>query len=396
MRVLFSFPHRIGADRICGIAWHQVEGLQAAGADVTVFTGSVHKSLPEGVRVHSTLAWNNFRIPYRLIGSRRAFALHDRIVARHLRKIGKQFDAIHTWPLGSLATLEAAAELGIPTFLERCNAHTRFAYDVVLKECERLGVTLPPDHEHAFKPDVLAREEAEYNKATYLLCPSDFVVRSFLDEGYAADKLLRHIYGVDEKVFHPAREISKLDRGLTMISVGVCAVRKGLHYALEAWVKSSASERGQFLIAGEFLPDYQSKLAPLLAHPSVKVLGHRTDVPELLRRSDILVLPSIEEGFGLVCTEAMTSGCVPLVSEACTDICRHMSNALVHQVGDVDALQQHISMLDGDRQLLARLRQTGLETVPEITWHAAGRKLLQLFQEHAKQRGMASDIHAFA
>ena len=54
----------------------------------------------------------------------------------------------------------------------------------------------------------------------------------------------------------------------------------------------------------------------MLAHPSVKILGHRNDVPELVRQSDILVLPSIEEGFGLVCTEAMGSGCVPLVSRS--------------------------------------------------------------------------------
>ena len=99
-----------------------------------------------------------------------------------------------------------------------------------------------------------------------------------------------------------------------MMSVGVCAVRKGLHYALEAWLRSPASKDGTFLIAGGFLPDYQEKLAPMLAHPSVQVLGHRTDVPELMRKSDILVLPSIEEGFGLVLTEAMGSGCVPLVS----------------------------------------------------------------------------------
>ena len=63
------------------------------------------------------------------------------------------------------------------------------------------------------------------------------------------------------------------------------------------------------------------KLAPMLSHPSVRVLGHRNDVPELMRQSDILVLPSIEEGFGLVITEAMGSGCVPLASEACTEIC---------------------------------------------------------------------------
>ncbi len=74
-----------------------------------------------------------------------------------------------------------------------------------------------------------------------------------------------------------------------MISVGVCAVRKGLHYALEAWLNSPASKTGTFLIAGEFVPAYREKLAPMLAQPSVQVLGHRTDVPELLKKSDVLV-----------------------------------------------------------------------------------------------------------
>ena len=55
-----------------------------------------------------------------------------------------------------------------------------------------------------------------------------------------------------------------------MLFVGVCAVRKGLHFALEAWLKSPASADGRFLIAGEFLPDYEARLAPLLAHPSVE------------------------------------------------------------------------------------------------------------------------------
>ena len=41
VRVLYSFPLRLGADRICGIAWQQVNGLSAAGADVTVLAASI-------------------------------------------------------------------------------------------------------------------------------------------------------------------------------------------------------------------------------------------------------------------------------------------------------------------------------------------------------------------
>ena len=77
----------------------------------------------------------------------------------------------------------------------------------------------------------------------------------------------------------------------------------------------------------------------MLKHHSVRVLGHRNDVPELMRQSDILVLPSIEEGFGLVITEAMGSGCVPLASEACTELCEHMKTGLMHRVGDVEGLE---------------------------------------------------------
>jgi glycosyltransferase involved in cell wall biosynthesis len=135
------------------------------------------------------------------------------------------------------------------------------------------------------------------------------------------------------------------------------------------------------LIAGEFLPAYREKLAPMLANPSVKVLGHRNDVPELLRQSDLLVLPSIEEGFGLVCTEAMASGCVPLVSEACTELCRHLENSMVHQIADVKALAGHITRLHEDRVLLGKLREAGLRFAPGITWDAAGAKLLEVYRE---------------
>jgi len=129
-----------------------------------------------------------------------------------------------------------------------------------------------------------------------------------------------------------------------MLFVGVCAVRKGLHFALEAWLRSPASKDGAFLIAGEFLPAYQEKLAPMLAHPSVKVLGHRNDVPELMRKSDILILPSIEEGFGLVIAEAIGSGCVPLASEACTEICNNVKmglHASSRRRGNIDPANHH-------------------------------------------------------
>jgi glycosyltransferase involved in cell wall biosynthesis len=381
VRVLYSFPNRLGADRICYTAWNQVHGSVSAGAEMLVFPASLSLPLPHSVRVWPTLAAGKVRLPYRLLGVFRTVALHDKIVARRLGMLAGRIDIVHTWPLGALQTLKTAARLGIPTVLERCNAHTGYAMEVVQKECQRLGVSLPPDQEHAYNAWKLRKEQEEYELADRLLCPSDFVVKTFLDRGFSREKLARHQYGFDERGFYPAAEPRKNGPGLTVLFAGVCAVRKGLHYALEAWLRSAASQNGTFLIAGEFLSAYREKLVSMLVHPSVKVLGHRNDVPELMRKSDILVLPSIEEGSALVTSEARGSGCVLLVSEAAGAICRHMENALVHSVGDVAALTQHFTMLHKDRALLQRLRTASLATVSELTWDAAGMKLLEVYRE---------------
>jgi len=387
IRVLYSFPNKLGGPRICYTAWQQVNGLAAAGAEVTVFTGDLLRPLPRDVEVHTTLRHGKVRIPYKLIGNARALALHDYLVARRLPDFLGNVDLVHAWPSGALRTLRAAAALQIPTVLERPNAHTRFAIEVVKKECERLGITMPAGHEHAENPEKVRIEEAEFRIADRLLCPSDFVARTFRDEGYPEEKLARHQYGYDQKAYFPNPEPRDPARGLTMLFVGGCAPRKGLHYALEAWLKSPARSRGKFMIAGAFIPGYAEKLAAMLSDPSVEVLGHRNDVPALMRESDILILPSIEEGSALVTSEARGSGCVLLVSEAAGAICTHMVNALVHRVGDVDTLTRQIAQLASDRSLLERLRSASLSSLIQLTWAAAGAKLLEAYRETIAMHG---------
>src|SRR5437016_4011768 len=106
VRVLYSFPHKLGAERICTTAWQQVNGVAPAGADVLVCPGALSRHLPAGIRALPTLARGKLRIPYKALGSMRAFALHDYIVSRRLEKMAQQIDVVHTWPLGALRTLK--------------------------------------------------------------------------------------------------------------------------------------------------------------------------------------------------------------------------------------------------------------------------------------------------
>jgi len=379
LRVLYSFPLRIGAGRICYAAWEQVRGLTEAGADVTLFPASVARPLPASVVIRPTLARGRFRIPYRILGRENAFRLHDFLVAKRLERAASSFDIVHTWPSGARRTLEMANRLGVPTVLERPNSHTELAYEVVGAECKRLGISLPPGSEHAYNSAVLRHEEREFALAGHLLCPSDFVEQSFLDRGCSPDKILRHTYGFDQKRFYPDQR--RNHDNITMLFAGYAAVRKGLHIALEAWVKSPVSKSGTFMIAGDILPSYREKLHPWLAHPSVQVLGYRTDIPDLMRSSDLFVLPSFEEGLPLVCLEAMASGSVPLVSTACTELCVHEKNALVHVPGDVQALTEHISLIGRDRSLLGSLRAEAIDSSRGRTWDYAGRQLVAAYQQ---------------
>ncbi|RYD46872.1 MAG: glycosyltransferase [Verrucomicrobiaceae bacterium] len=387
VRVLYSFPHKLGAGRICWTAWQQVLGLDAAGARVSAVVGQNVRRPPSTVSLFRTLGVGKLRIPYKLIGTRRAARVHDRITAFWLRLNSRRVDIVHAWPLAGLATIRMARKLGIPVLMERPNAHTAFAYRIVDEECERVGIRLPEGFEHKFDADLLAHEEKEYAECDFLLCPSDFVRRTFIDEGTPEEKLLRHQYGYDRSLIWPGNQEPKDDKGLVMIHVGICTPRKGLHHALAAWLASDACHEGKFLVCGDFVPGYREKLAEMLAHPSVQVLGHRNDVPELMRQADVFVLSSMEEGSALVTYEARGSGCVLLVSEASGAVCLHMENALVHPIRDVALLTSHINLLNKDRNLLEKLRLSSLATLDKLTWKAAGKRLLDVYQSVLRRDG---------
>jgi glycosyltransferase involved in cell wall biosynthesis len=110
-----------------------------------------------------------------------------------------------------------------------------------------------------------------------------------------------------------------------------------------------------------------------------------------MRASDVMVLSSIEEGSALVTYDARGAGCVLLVSDSTGAVCEHEKNALVHRTGDVATLASHFSRLHEDRALLARLRAASLETADELTWAAAGRKMLDAYRKIVDRHRTAAD-----
>jgi glycosyltransferase involved in cell wall biosynthesis len=377
-RVLFSFPGRIGTSGIGTTAWHQATGLARRGAEVHLACGSAERDMP-GVHVLAeTMRVAGRKVPYRAVGVDRATAYHDWRVARALLRGERRFDVVHSWPGAGERTLAAARARGVPGFLERPNAHTAFAFDVVERECQRLGMRLAASSPHAFDAAKLAREEREFAAADALLCPSDFVAATHAQRGAPESRLLRHRYGYDPGQFSPPAGLG--DRSSLVVTfLGRLEPRKGVHLALEAWRRAGLGRDGRLVLCGRMEPGYEAVLAPLLDQPGVELRSHVADPAGLLRDSHALVLPSLEEGSALVTYEARACGAVLLVSDRTGACARDGHDALVHGAGDVEALARHLRTLADQPALLRTLRANSLAGIGELTWDAAADALLAAY-----------------
>jgi D-inositol-3-phosphate glycosyltransferase len=211
---------------------------------------------------------------------------------------------------------------------------------------------------------------------------SPYCRQTFIDRGFSTEQLGMHGYGFDPGRFPKPEDVTSTEgEGLRAVFVGRCEPRKGLHYALDAWLESGAAERGTFTICGNFYPGYREVLEPKLRHPSVRVQGWVDDPGKLMRESEIFLFPSVEEGSAFVTYEAQASGCALLVSDATGARCEHMEQGLVHEAGDLHALVEHLRLVDGDRELLTRLRTNAVATRPDLTWEYSAREIAGLYRE---------------
>ena len=166
-----------------------------------------------------------------------------------------------------------------------------------------------------------------------------------------------------------------------MLFAGRGEPAKGLHLALRAWSDSGIGTEARLVICGEIEPRFRAHLGGLLEQPGLEERGYDPDLAPLMRSSDVLLLPSLNEGSALVTYEAQASGCVLAVSDATGAYAEHMVHGLIHEAGDVATLTEHLRDA-GARPFLARAlpRPARSRTIAthRLSWEAAagpGRRL---------------------
>ncbi len=190
-------------------------------------------------------------------------------------------------------------------FCDRGAAHIGWQNRILLEEAERWGIPRRPIH-----PMSMDREMQEYEKADKILVPSQFVKRTFIEEGIPAERVEVLHLGADLTRFSPCAEKSE---GPSFLFVGNVTLQKGIPDLITAYQQLPKGAKLTIVgaVDGEAAP-FLSKLPP-----EVEIVGRlpQSDLAERMSRSWALVLPSIQDGFGMVAAEAMACACPVIVSE---------------------------------------------------------------------------------
>lgn len=230
----------------------------------------------------------------------------------------------------------------------------------------------------------------------YVLNHSDYVIAQSRNTKENAQK-----YYTDKKdiiiVPLPYEKVSfsaatRQDLGLNeadtyLISVGRLVRRKGYNYLLDALVKIK-TPNVKLVILGEG-PEKENLLKIIAANH----LEDRVILPgfvdeqtkfQYLNCSDIYVLSSIHEGFGIVLQEAMQTG-LPIVSTnygGQLDIIKNRVNGLLVEHCSSDALADGIIQLLADKELMKKMRQNNLNKVSEFYADSIAEKYIACIEKN--------------
>lgn len=155
------------------------------------------------------------------------------------------------------------------------------------------------------------------------------------------------------------------DRPFTVIHVSNFRPVKRAGDALEAFARVAAERPARLLMVGDG-PDrgaVERRARALGVWEQVRFLGVRHDVSRWLRQSDVAVVPSASESFGLAALEALAAG-LPVVATrvgGLPEVVREGETGLLAEVGDVDRIAAHLRTLADDAALRARMGAAGRE-----------------------------------
>lgn len=332
----------------------------------------------------------------------------DILLARHKRSPdGVPNWAIHRLPIGRGLRWPVAAVV-LPPAIRRVYRKTRF--DVLRVHSLRFigpaalvarawyGVDVPivAHHHHLDRSRLNSLIEGRVMRgAERVIVGSEFARRQACDDlGVPAEKLTVVPYGVG-RAFTPGARPEALARRLGVVDspvalfLGSLEARKNLKFLLDVWhevVRVRAEAR--LIVAGEgpLLGELRAHARALGLENAVLLTGHvpAAEKVDYYRLADLLVFPSLMEGFGLVVAEAMSCGLPVLISNrgSLPELIVPAAGGLVVDPADRDGFVRGIVALLGDPALRRRFGSANRERVERLfRWDVCAAATARVYED---------------
>ncbi|MBC2886434.1 glycosyltransferase family 4 protein [Ochrobactrum sp. CM-21-5] len=225
-----------------------------------------------------------------------------------------------------------------------------------------------------------AREQAEWNIAEIVVCPSNFVARHVIDAGCAPEKITVVPYGVDLN-FQPA-PAPRIPGPLRVLTIGAVGLRKGTPYVYE--VARKLADEAHFRLVGpiDILPGAREALAG-----AVELTGPipRSEMRAQFRWADVFLLPSLCEGSATAVYEALAAGLPVICTENTGSVVRHEVDGFIVPIRDVAQTAEILKMLTADPELCETMAENARRRAAEFTISRYGERLLTALTGHARK-----------
>lgn len=303
--------------------------------------------------------------------------LFDRFISAQVAK-SKQIDLFVGWAHYVLKSIPLIKKKAQKLIIESGSCHILEQQEILRNAYLQAGLAHEPIHKNN-----VSKMLQEYEHADYIVTPSSFAQKSFIKHGVNPKKIIVVPCGTDVEFFMQPHKIEP--KKFTVIFVGLLSIRKGVHLLLDAWQQLGLPEKqAQLILVGSLQKDLYQLISRSKLPNNIIFQGptDRQTLKQLYSSSSLLVLPSLEDGFGMVIGEAFASGIPVITTTNCAgpDLITQGVNGFIVPAHDSQTLAEKIDWCFNNKAQTHTLGQTAQQHIDKLSWDAYGNNIYQVYR----------------